>query len=154
MQCSLVGYRARQDRIAVLVQGDGRALEPLGPLLAQMAPKPEFVDRRPIWIGFKSYLVWQCLCWLRLARQLWLRIQVARKIAATRSCRIDTKVLLGVLLQQLLQQPQCAGLRYRLGAPLYAKLLEYPAVVALDRVQRQMQSPGNLAVREALRDEL
>lgn len=44
MQCGLVHYRAGQERIAVLFQRYGQAVEPVGPLTVQVALEPDLID--------------------------------------------------------------------------------------------------------------
>ena len=46
MQRGLIDYRARQESLAVVLQGDRQASKPLRPLRTQMALDPDLIDRR------------------------------------------------------------------------------------------------------------
>ena len=46
MQRGLIDYRAGQERVTVLFQRDGHALEPAGPTRTEMALDPDLVDLR------------------------------------------------------------------------------------------------------------
>jgi len=52
MQRGLVKHRAGQKRLAILFQRDGQTVEPIHPLLAQMALDPDFVNRGLIRVCF------------------------------------------------------------------------------------------------------
>jgi hypothetical protein len=43
MQCGLISHRAAQERVAVLVQRDGQAVEPLHPAGLQVSLEADFV---------------------------------------------------------------------------------------------------------------
>jgi hypothetical protein len=52
MQRGLVGHWAGEERLAIVLERDGQALEPVDPLSAQMARDPDLIDYRFAWISF------------------------------------------------------------------------------------------------------
>lgn len=50
MQRSLINYRSRKKRIAILLQRDRQALEPVCPLTVQLTPDPDLIDHGLQWI--------------------------------------------------------------------------------------------------------
>jgi len=52
IQRGLIDDRAGQERITVLFEGDGEALEPIGPLRSQVAFEPDLIDHHSTWVTF------------------------------------------------------------------------------------------------------
>src|SRR5437588_8487771 len=57
MQRGLVGYRAGQQRVAVVFKRDREAVKPVGPLISQMALDPDLIGQWLTQINFRIDVV-------------------------------------------------------------------------------------------------
>jgi hypothetical protein len=117
MQGSLIGHRTDDQACAILFQIDRQALEPLCPLVAQMALNPDLIDQGLVQAGFfiggvSHYPIPlpSLLACLFLSEKYFIVVCVAastphtpqklfpdksiRNIPASRYCRIEPKVLI------------------------------------------------------------